>query len=84
MTDLEFEILDELYFVISFEALCKNLQMDESVLKDGLLAVYNKGWLRIFDKESDEDINSLDYFHKNYKKYNYLASKEGLLAHNSR
>lgn len=84
MTNLEFEILDELYFVSDFEALMKSVSVDESVLKDELEALLQKGWVKLLEKKSDNEISSLDSYNNNYKNYNYLATKEGLLAHNSR
>lgn len=83
MSDIEFDILDELYFIISFHDLLQKLQIEESVLKVELEKMYLKGWLRIMEKKTENPVDNLDSFNKNYKFYNYLASKEGLFAHNS-
>lgn len=84
MSEAEFDILDELYFVISFEELQEKVQMEEEVLKLELGNLIRKGWVRVLEKKSDNSVEDLHSFNKNYKFYNYLASKEGLLAHNSR
>ena len=84
MTDLEFDIMDELYFIISFEELMKNLSMEESELLNALHALIQKGWVKCLEKESDEEPETMDNFKAEFKKYNYLATKAGLLAHNSK
>lgn len=84
MTDLEFEIIDELYFVISFEELQKRLGLDETELKQRLNSLLDLGYIKCFSNVSDElPPEDLD-FENNYRNYHYLVSKEGLFAHNSR
>lgn len=84
MTDHEYEILDELYFVISFEELKQRLTIDESELKQTLNSLLDQEYIKCFSNVSDElpheDVN----FENNYQNYHYLVSKEGLFAHNSR
>jgi len=82
VTDLEFDILDELYFVISFHELSDKLTMEEAVLKSELLAMIQKGWVKILKPFSDEEIETWEEYGKLYKEYFYLATKKGLLAHN--
>ncbi len=84
MTELEFDVLDELYFIISFDDLNKILGIDESVLKNILFEFIKNEWVRCF--LNDEEImsyneNDLPY---NIHKYCYLASKKGLIIHNQR
>jgi len=81
MTDTEFDILDELYFVISFDDLQKQLDMDKSELVNNLSQIFKKGWLRIFNTpDGTADIPFVD--HTISSAY-LLASKAGLKAHNS-
>ena len=84
MTDLEFEILDELYFLVDFEYLQKNVSMDEAELKTELRKLLEKGWVKMLEKQTELESEGLELFDNNFKKYNYLATKAGLLAHNSR
>jgi hypothetical protein len=84
MTDLEFEILDELYFPVDFDYLQKNLSLNETELKTELGKLLEKGWVKMLEKQTDLESEGLELFDKNFKKYNYLATKAGLLAHNSR
>lgn len=83
MTDIEYDIIDELYFVISFEDLLRNVSIEEKVLVYQLKEMINKEWVRCFINISgDEPSKELD-FENQYKNYYYLASKEGLKAHNT-
>jgi hypothetical protein len=63
MSDLEFEVIDNLYFVQRFEALIKEVEIDEKIMQKILEA---------------------DVWTKNYSNYFYLATKKGLLAHNTK
>jgi hypothetical protein len=84
MSDQEFDILDELYFVTSFETVRSALNMDEMELKETLQALIGKGWVKCFHPGSMEVVTeALDYDDK-FRSYHYLATKEGLLAHNSK
>lgn len=83
MTDQEFEILDELYFVQTFDALLSSTDLSESELKQWLDKLIDKGWVKCLDTLTEEVLtDSLD-FNSHYKNYHYLATKAGLLAHNS-
>ncbi|MFY0651907.1 MAG: hypothetical protein JXQ96_07735 [Cyclobacteriaceae bacterium] len=82
MSDLEFDVLDELYFVIHYKDLSQVTQLDDEDLKPLLTKMYSKGWLRCYN-EPDEELEgeSVD-IEVNYRNYYYLASKEGLKMHN--
>lgn len=85
MDDLEFDILDELYFVQPFQYIKEELVLEEEVLKEALAKLLNKGWVKCLRKASDEVVAyETSLFEQNYKEYLYLATKEGLLAHNHR
>ncbi|MDN5202925.1 transporter [Fulvivirgaceae bacterium BMA10] len=83
MSDEEFDILDELYFVLSFEVLVKELDLQEDVIKVLLLSLIKKGWVKCFEAVDREIVVDDTDFEDNYFRYYYLATKEGLLAHNS-
>ncbi len=84
MTDAEFEVMDELYFVISFENLKQKLDLSEMELKDILGHLVAKNYVKCFKSVSDELPHEAVDFERSYRIYHYLASKEGLFAHNSR
>jgi hypothetical protein len=82
MTDLEFDVLDELYFVISFDDLKRATELDTETLRKVLLGLLEKSWVKCFgDHEEEIKPETLD-FEQNYSQYAYLASKEGLMKHN--
>jgi hypothetical protein len=84
MTDREYEILDALYFTVSFDVIKNELDTDELTLRNDLLALIDKGWVKCLEKISEAEIEDKELVKKNYKEYNFLASKTGLIAHNSR
>ena len=84
MTDAEFDVLDELYFVTSFEKLQKSVGLPEEEVKTVLESLLQKGWVKCFYADTDEVVTDNRMLAQNYTAYHYLATKAGLLAHNSR
>ncbi len=84
MEDWQFEILDELYFVTGYEELEDKLPDLKSNLRIYLEDLWHQGWVKIIDRQTEEEIFDLNKFDLTYKEYNYLATKAGLMAHNSR
>lgn len=84
MSEAEYDIMDQLYFVTSFEDV-KNLSgVDETVITAILWKFIKSGWVKCFDGPEEEVEVTEDDFKTNFVKYHYLASKKGLLAHNVR
>lgn len=83
MTDIEFDLLDQLYFVQSFEELLKELQITDDELKALLIEMVQKGWVKVMDKQTDEEIVDVDIWIKKCSSFFYLATKKGLFAHNT-
>jgi len=83
MTDVEYDILDELYFVQSFVFLLKELGMSEHSLKKNLGTMIEKGWVKCFRQDNTEVFGEALAFDLNYRGYLYLATKRGLMAHNA-
>lgn len=82
MTDNEFNVLDELYFVHTFEHLKKELGFTDDLIISTLKILRDKGWVKFLkdvDAEWEHDNLSVEDFEKSY----FLATKSGLLAHNS-
>ena len=82
MSDHEFDVLDELYFVVSYEQLKEACEMAEEDLVNTLVLLSKKGWIRILNTVDEDAAEPLELKAK-YHTYFYLASKKGLLAHNS-
>jgi len=85
VTDPEFDILDELYFVASFRDLTQKTGLSEAALKQGLRSLLEQGLIRSFWPDPDTE---LAYEESSFGAISqdcyYLASKEGLLQHNTR
>jgi hypothetical protein len=84
MTDIEFDVLDELYFIESFDSLSNTLSMSEEQLKTTLSGLLEKGWIKCLASATGDLPAEEAGFENHYNKYYYLATKAGLLAHNSR
>ncbi|TYZ10930.1 MarR family transcriptional regulator [Hymenobacter lutimineralis] len=84
MTDAEFDLLDELYFVSSFNDLAQRTALPPAELDKQLRNLLEQGLVRLYWPDADTELAfepssfgaiSRDSF--------YLASKEGLLQHNT-
>lgn len=83
MTTIEFDVLDELYFLQSYEDLIKTLKLPDKAIKEALLELIKKGWLKCYISPTEELPFESAEFERDYRNYHYLATKAGLLAHNS-
>lgn len=83
MNDIHYQVLSELYFVISYDELKSSLGMEDENLLIVLIQLYEKGWIRCYDGLDNELVGAEVDLEKSYHNYHYLASKEGLFAHNS-
>jgi predicted transcriptional regulator len=82
MTDNEFDVLDELYFVTSYNDLLKQLDFSDDLLITILNRLKDKGWVK-FLKDIDQEWTITELTADQIKQSYFLASKSGLLAHNS-
>lgn len=84
MTEVEFEILDELYFVASYADLTGSISLSDEELCAGLQALLEKGYIKILYPDQDtEHTYDADSFGMQWQDYFYLATKTGLVRHNS-
>lgn len=83
MTNIEFDILDELYFIQSYDFLVRTLKLNDKLLKKSLRDLIARGWVTCYSSPSEELAFESDEFEKDYCNYHYLATKAGLMAHNS-
>ncbi|RLD22699.1 MAG: hypothetical protein DRI71_07140 [Bacteroidetes bacterium] len=84
MSEAEYDIMDQLYFVTSYEDIKELSEVDESVITSVLWMFINKGWVKCFAGPENEIEVAEEEFKTNFVNYHYLASKQGLLAHNMR
>ncbi len=84
MTDTEFDVMDELYFVQSYRALHGQLQISEEALRETLVQLVRNGWVKVLRSHDEEVDPEAAQQPDDYGDYYFLATKAGLLAHNSR
>ena len=54
MTEFEFDIIDELYFLQSYEYLLRTLKARDEILKQALLGLVQKGWIKCYSSPAEE------------------------------
>lgn len=83
MTDVEFDIIDELYFVTAYKDLREATDLSDDQLRENLVKMTKKGWVRVYKSVDEEsELDKLD-LNKDYQSFFYLASKKGLFEHNT-
>ena len=84
MTDLEYDVLDELYFVVSFTELRTALDLEASELKNVLQTLLRRDWVKCLSSQTNELSATEVDFDRHYQDYFYLATKSGLLSHHGK
>ena len=77
-------MLDELYFVVSFNELQTTLDLEADELKNVLQTLLRRDWVKCLSNQTDELSASEVNFEQNYRDYFYLATKSGLLSHHGK
>ena len=84
LNDLEYRILDELYFISSFQTLLDNLNEEKSLVFDSLSNLLEHGLViqMKYEEGRERKLETADLtaLEQSY----FVASKKGLLIHNSR
>lgn len=82
MTDFEFDLLDELYFVKSMQEL-NSLFKDQTIdISTKLWTMIEKGWVKVMDRVDNELQVTKDEYITNCHSFLFNISKKGLMAHN--
>ena len=85
VTDPEFNLLDELYFVTPFRALLGKTGLPAPDLENQLRELLEQGLIRSYWPDPDTELAyETTSFGAIARDSSYLASKEGLLQHNTR
>ncbi|MCZ2140980.1 MAG: hypothetical protein LC096_06260 [Bacteroidia bacterium] len=84
LSDIEYEILDAIYFVEPFDKILSECNAPANIVADVLKQLIHKKYVVAmrFDEVEQEYVRSFIYDTDNMHAYAYLATKEGLLAHN--
>jgi len=85
VTDPEFDILDELYFVTTFRDLAQRTKLAPAALEQHLRELLEQGYVKCFYPDPDtEQAYESTSFGAIVRDCYFLATKAGLLEHNSR
>lgn len=82
MTDLEFDLMDELYFVQPYKQLQQMLGWDDLLLLKVLESLHLKEYIKCLQTPDYERFDKI-FWQQEGKKLFYLATKKGLMAHNT-
>ncbi len=85
MNEIEYEIIDELYFVTSFHDIANALDLSDEELCHNLKDLIKRGYVKAFYPDPDTEVAFNEHqFEKKCQNYYFLATKAGLIVHNSR
>ncbi len=84
MNDIQWDIIDKLYFVEPYQTLLNEVAVPENILRNELKALIHKGWVQImkFDENIQDYIPTPFLNTDDLQSCYFLATKEGLLNHN--
>jgi hypothetical protein len=82
MSDEEFDLLDELYFVQPFSYLQETLGWDDLPLLETLASLYKEGFIKCLSSPDQERFDQVKIVEEGKTLY-FLATKKGLMAHNA-
>lgn len=82
MSEEEFDLLDELYFVQPFSYLQESTGWEDELILKTLQSLYQKGYIKCLSAPDKERFDKVDVM-KEGSELLYLATKEGLMAHNA-
>lgn len=84
LNELQFDILDAIYFVEPYQNLIEEIDEPEPVIRDELRTMIDHGLVNVmlFNEEKGDYEKTRIYDTDNMQNYAYLASKDGLLKHN--
>ncbi len=86
LSDIDYDILNAVYFVEPFDKILEEVEAPPKVVADCLKHLIDKKYISAmkWDEEKQEYIRSFIYDSDDMKAYRYMATKDGLTAHNSK
>ncbi|SNS54074.1 hypothetical protein SAMN06295967_11228 [Belliella buryatensis] len=82
MTDREFDLIDELYFVQHYTYLKEVLGWEDEILLSTLQSLFEKEYIKCLKEPDLEIFNKIDLIESGKELY-FLASKKGLMNHHA-
>ncbi len=86
LTEVEYDILNAVYFVESFDKIIEDVKYPVNILADSLKFLIRKKLVSPmrWDEKRSEFVRSFMYDSDNMRAYRYIITREGLEAHNAR
>ncbi|MES2558201.1 MAG: hypothetical protein V4590_00565 [Bacteroidota bacterium] len=86
LSDIEYDILNAIYFVEPFQNILDECKAPEKIVADVLKQLIAKKYVSPmqFNEDTQEYVRTYFYDSDDMRAYHYLATKEGLMIHNSR
>jgi hypothetical protein len=86
LTDVEYDILNAVYFIEPFDKILEDVKYPENIVGDSLKFLITHKYISAmkWDGKRKEHVRSFFYDSDNMRAYSYLITREGLLIHNSK
>ena len=84
LNELQFQILDSIYFMESLEHIVEEAATPRAIVIDEIRTMIDRGWIQVMaqDDQSGEFVRTGIFDNDNLDEYRFLATKDGLLKHN--
>lgn len=84
LTELQFQILDSIYFMESLVNIVEEAEMPRAIVIDEIRIMIDKGWVQVmgYDEEAGDFIRTGIFDNDNLDEYKFLVTKDGLMKHN--
>jgi len=86
LTEVEYDILNAVYFVETFDKILEDVNFPEKIVGDSLkfLITHKMVSAMKWDDKKGAHVRSFIYDSDNMRAYSYIITREGLLVHNTR
>jgi hypothetical protein len=86
LTEVEYDILDAVYFVEPFDKILEEVAYPENIVADSLKFLITHKYVAAmkWDPKKNDHVRSYIYDSDNMRAYSYIITKDGLLVHNSK
>lgn len=82
MSETEFELLDELYFVQHYSYIKEALKWEDDRILDTLKSLHDQGLIKCLRSPDEEIFGTVNFMEEGDSLF-YLATKKGLMVHNT-
>ena len=84
LNDIQFQILDAVYFVEPFDRIIEEVEATRPVIIAEIRTLLVRDWIQVmvFDEEKNDYQRTAIFDNDHMEEYYFLATKKGLLKHN--